>query len=182
MVTTALSTDVRTGDPGAKVIAGSTAPTGTDGVCWTSPQPFARVLADGGAAKYFDVYSRYPSVPRGTSTMDQRLSLRHSDHTVSLSNIGRLLWDLYTEAVRVDRSVRGNPHHYRTYAGSAGDVMFEARGGANAGVEVKAAVSLGARGTGRRIAQPTISRRLLRYVRAGFRARRPLRVALAPWT
>lgn len=107
MVTTALSADVRTGDPGAKVIAGSTAPTGTDSVCWTSPQSFARVLADGGAAKYFDVYSHYPSVPRGTSTMDPRLPPRHPDHTVSLSNIGRLLCDLYAEAVPPDRSVRG---------------------------------------------------------------------------
>ena len=107
MVTKALSTNVRTGDPGDKVIASSTAPTGTDGVCWTSPQSFARVPADGGAAKYFDVYSHYPSVPRGTSTMDPRLPLRHSDHTVSLSTIGRLLCDLYAKAVPPYRSVGG---------------------------------------------------------------------------
>jgi hypothetical protein len=39
--------------------------------------------------------------------MDPRLPPRHPDYTVSLSNIGRLLCNLYAKAVPPDRSVRG---------------------------------------------------------------------------
>ena len=87
----AFSAGVREGDSGAKVIAGATAPTGTNNVYWTSPQSFARVLAKGGAAKYFDVYSHHPYVPGGPYDMDPGLRPQHPDHTVSLSNIGTLL-------------------------------------------------------------------------------------------
>jgi hypothetical protein len=86
---------VRAGDPGAMVIAGSTAPTGAPtsdrSVFWTSPQSFARALAGAGAARYFDVYSHHPYVPGGSGNMDPGLPPADSSHTVSLSNIGTLL-------------------------------------------------------------------------------------------
>ena len=86
---------VRAGDPGAKVIAGSTAPTGqpagTENVYQTSPQSFARALAKAGAARYFDVYSHHPYVPGGSGDMDPGLSPTNPSHTVSLSNIATLL-------------------------------------------------------------------------------------------
>jgi hypothetical protein len=88
------SAGVRAGDPGpkgAKVIAGSTAPTGADDPWRTSPQSFARALATAGAAPYFDVYSHHPYVPGSSGSMDPALPPRDSAHTVSLSNIGTLL-------------------------------------------------------------------------------------------
>jgi hypothetical protein len=82
---------VRAGDPHAKVIAGSTAPTGANDIYRTSPQSFARALAAAGAARYFDVYSHHPYVPGGTTDMDPALPPQFPGNTVSLSNIGTLL-------------------------------------------------------------------------------------------
>ena len=88
------SAGVRAGDPGpegAKVIAGSTAPTGENDVYRTSPQSFASGLAKDGAAAYFDVYAHHPYVPGGTAHMDPGLQPADPTHTVSLSNIATLL-------------------------------------------------------------------------------------------
>jgi hypothetical protein len=85
------SAGVRAGDPGAEVIAGSTAPTGANDVYRTSPQSFALGLAKAGAAAYFDVYAHHPYVPGGTAHMDPGLPPANPTHTVSLSNIATLL-------------------------------------------------------------------------------------------
>ncbi len=86
---------VRAGDPGAKVIAGATAPTGapagTENAYQTSPQSFARALARAGAAAYFDIYSHHPYVPGGSRNMDPGLLPANPSHTVSLANIATLL-------------------------------------------------------------------------------------------
>ncbi len=82
---------MKAGDPAAKVIAGATAPTGTNSIYWTSPQTFARALKAAGGARYFSVYSHHPYVPGGPGDMDPRLPPQHPNHTVSLSNIGTLL-------------------------------------------------------------------------------------------
>jgi hypothetical protein len=87
----AFSAGVRADDPHAKVIAGSTAPTGDNDIFRTSPQSFARALAAAGAARYFDVYAHHPYVPGSSADMDPGLPPQFPLHTVSLSNIGTLL-------------------------------------------------------------------------------------------
>ena len=82
---------VRAGDPGAQVIAGSTAPTGTNDDYRTAPQTFAAELKALGAGAYFDVYAHHPYVPGGSGDMDPGLPPAFPLHTVSLSNIGTLL-------------------------------------------------------------------------------------------
>ena len=57
---------VQRGDPDMVVVAGATAPLGPNDRNRTSPQRFARFLADHGAAAYFDVYSHHPYTPGGS--------------------------------------------------------------------------------------------------------------------
>ena len=51
---------VKGADPYAVVIAGATAPRGTNDVYSTSPRTFATYLHDHGASRYFDAYSHHP--------------------------------------------------------------------------------------------------------------------------
>lgn len=87
----AFGAGVKAGDPGALVIAGSTAPSGSDDDFRTSPQTFAARLKAKGAGAYFDVYAHHPYVPGGAPDMDPGLPPQFPTHTVSLSNIGTLL-------------------------------------------------------------------------------------------
>jgi hypothetical protein len=87
----AFGAGVKAGDPGALVIAGSTAPTGTNDDYRTAPQTFAAELKALGAGAYFDVYAHHPYVPGGAADMDPGLPPMFPSHTVSLSNIGTLL-------------------------------------------------------------------------------------------
>ena len=87
----AFSAGVKAGDPGAKVIAGATAPTGTNSSTGRarsrSLAPSRRPAGRGTSS----VYSHHPYVPGGPGDMDPRLPPQHPNHTVSLSNIGTLL-------------------------------------------------------------------------------------------
>ena len=87
----AFGAGIRAGDPAARVIAGSTAPTGTNDVYRTAPQTFAAELKALGAGPWFDVYSHHPYVPGGTGDMDPGLPPQFPAHTVALSNIATLL-------------------------------------------------------------------------------------------
>jgi hypothetical protein len=78
--------------PGAKVLAGVTAPVGTNDRLRTSPQRFARLLKSFGAARYFDGYSHHPYMPANRTPMiAPEKPPRSPKSTVSLGNIKTLL-------------------------------------------------------------------------------------------
>jgi hypothetical protein len=87
----AFSQGVHAGDPGAKVIAGATAPMGRNDRYSTSPQRFATLLRNGGAARFFDVYSHHPYMTGGTKHPAPEASPPSPSRCVSLGNIGQLL-------------------------------------------------------------------------------------------
>jgi hypothetical protein len=88
---TAFSKGMRAGDPDALVIAGSTAPSGTNSSLSTSPQRFARLLKTMVKSSVFDAYSHHPYTVGGTSHIAPENKPRDPSHTVSLGNISTLL-------------------------------------------------------------------------------------------
>lgn len=82
---------VKRGDPDVLVVAGATAPLGTDDRARTSPQRFARFLADHGAARYFDVYSHHPYTPGGSLRVHPEAAPSGPSDTVTLQNLPTLL-------------------------------------------------------------------------------------------
>jgi len=87
----AFAAGVRAGDPDALVIAGATAPIGSNDIGRTSPLRFARLLAAAGAGAFFDVYSHHPYTPGGSVDLTPEAKPTDPTTTVSLGNIGSLL-------------------------------------------------------------------------------------------
>jgi hypothetical protein len=87
----AFSAGVRRGDASMLVVAGATAPVGSNDRNRTSPQRFARFLAGQGAAEYFDVYSHHPYTPGGTPDPDPEAAPADPLKTVTLRNLPTLL-------------------------------------------------------------------------------------------
>ena len=88
---TAFSKGIRTGDPEALVIAGGTAPTGSNNTLGTSPQRFATELKSMVKLSVFDAYSHHPYTVGGTSNTAPEALPRYPNLTVSLGNISTLL-------------------------------------------------------------------------------------------
>jgi len=74
-----------------KVVAGATAPLGTNDRYRTSPQKFARYLKTHRAASSFDVYSHHPYTPGGTAHPAPNRAPNDSSTTVTLYNLNTLL-------------------------------------------------------------------------------------------
>ena len=77
-----------------QVIAGATAPLGTNDRYATSPQQFARYLQTHHAASLFDVYSHHPYTPGGTVRPAPDQPPNNPATTVTLYNLSTLL-DLF---------------------------------------------------------------------------------------
>ena len=88
---TAFSKGIRAGDPQALVIAGATAPTGSNNNIGTSPQRFARELKTMVNLSVFDAYSHHPYTVGGTSNIAPEAMPHYPNLTVSLGNISTLL-------------------------------------------------------------------------------------------
>ena len=71
---------VQRGDADMLVVAGATGPLGPNDRNRTSPQRFARFLADHGAAAYFDVYSHHPYTPGGSLHPQPEAAAQRPDH------------------------------------------------------------------------------------------------------
>jgi hypothetical protein len=84
----AFDAGVKAADPSLVVIAGATAPQGSNDAGLTAPQRFASYLRDNNAAQYFDAYSHHP-YPYTGQAPDQLPP--DPTHAVMLSNIGTLL-------------------------------------------------------------------------------------------
>ncbi len=82
---------MRAGDPGALVVAGESSPTGENTRLRTSPQRFARLLRDAGAAADFDVYAHHPYPVAGNKNVAPGAMPRDPSQTVWLANLGTLL-------------------------------------------------------------------------------------------
>ncbi len=82
---------VQRGDPDVLVVAGATAPLGTNDRNRTSPQRFARYLADHGAAAYFDVYSHHPYTTGGSMHPEPEAAPGDTSLSVTLQNLPTLL-------------------------------------------------------------------------------------------
>jgi hypothetical protein len=87
----AFAAGVRAGDPAAKVVAGETAPSGSNTRLNTSPQRFAKALKSFGAASHFDVYSHHPYAIGGTKKIAPEDPPADPTRTVSLGNLKTLL-------------------------------------------------------------------------------------------
>jgi hypothetical protein len=85
------SQGIRAGDPDALVVAGSTAPGGSDDKFRSGPLQFARAFKASDTASYFDVYSHHPYTMGGNPNMDPAAPPVSPKDTVCLSNIGPLL-------------------------------------------------------------------------------------------
>jgi len=74
-----------------KVVAGATAPLGTNDRYRTSPQRFARYLKTHHAASSFDGYSHHPYTPGGTAHPAPNGAPNDTSTTVTLYNLNTLL-------------------------------------------------------------------------------------------
>lgn len=84
-------TGARRGQPGAVVIAGGTAPRGSNNEYSTSPQTFAKYLMDNKAGKYFNGYSHHPYTPSGSRNASPDQLPNNPSRCVTLGNLGTLL-------------------------------------------------------------------------------------------
>ncbi|HJW74086.1 MAG TPA: cellulase family glycosylhydrolase [Thermoleophilia bacterium] len=87
----AFSAGIRSGDPTAKVVAGSTAPSGSNNAYSTSPQRFARIVQKASVGDSFDVYSHHPYMTGGVKNVAPEQPPRDPSTAVALGNISTLL-------------------------------------------------------------------------------------------
>lgn len=87
----AFTRGVRSSGVRVPVIAGATAPVGTDDKLRTSPLTFARFLKKNGAASWFDAYSHHPYTPGGSVFRAPDKPPNDPRTTVTLYNLGSLL-------------------------------------------------------------------------------------------
>jgi hypothetical protein len=90
----AFSAGVRVGDPSARVVAGSTAPSGYNNAHSTTPQRFAKVIRQAGVGSVFDVYSHHPYMIGGGKAVAPEKPPHDPSTAVALGNISTLL-DLF---------------------------------------------------------------------------------------
>ena len=84
-------TGARRGQPRAVVIAGGTAPRGSNNEYSTSPQTFAKYLMDNKAGKYFTAYSHHPYTPSGSRNAAPDQLPNNPSRCVTLGNLKVLL-------------------------------------------------------------------------------------------
>jgi len=82
---------IKAGQPGAVVIAGATAPRGTNNATSTSPQRFARYIKDAKATKWFNAYSHHPYTPGGSRQAAPDRLPNNPSRCVTLANLDVLL-------------------------------------------------------------------------------------------
>jgi hypothetical protein len=82
---------VRAGASGDVVIAGATAPRGTNNSTSTAPQWFARYLKAAKATKWFDAYSHHPYTPGGSRHPAPDRLPNNPSRCVTLANLGALM-------------------------------------------------------------------------------------------
>jgi hypothetical protein len=87
----AYSAGVKSGQSGATVIAGATAPTGNASKGGTSPIVWAKFLSKKHAGRYFGAYSHHPYTVLGTRNPSPSALPNNPSRTVTLANIGTLL-------------------------------------------------------------------------------------------
>lgn len=83
-------TGVRRGQSGAVVIAGGTAPRGSNNEYSTSPQTFAKYLMDNKAGRYFNAYSHHPYTPSGSRNSSPDQLPNNPSRCVTLGNLSTL--------------------------------------------------------------------------------------------
>lgn len=81
---------VKSGNPGAVVIAGATAPRGRGDAESTPPQAFARYLEDHGVTDYMDAYSHHPYTPGGSTRIAPGEPPNNPDRAVTLGNLDQI--------------------------------------------------------------------------------------------
>jgi len=86
----AFGAGVHRGAGSATVIAGATAPRGSDDSYSTTPQTFARYLKSKGGASAFDAYSHHPYTPRGTRNGAPDQAPNNPKRCVTLANLSQL--------------------------------------------------------------------------------------------
>ncbi len=87
----AFSTAVRNVVPRPTVIAGATAPRGSNNEYGTSPQVFAKYLSDHDASRWFDAYSHHPYTPKGSRNASPSLPPNKPGSCVTLYNLPDLM-------------------------------------------------------------------------------------------
>jgi hypothetical protein len=85
------SPGIKAGDPDALVLAGVTAPLGTNDRYRTSPQRFAQAIKDAGVGDLFDAYSHHPYCIGGRKNVDPALPPANPATSVETGNIATLL-------------------------------------------------------------------------------------------
>ncbi len=92
------SRGISSGDPGARRLAGATAPRGYSASSslrlrrmMTSPQRFARTIKAARVEKLFDAYSHHPYTPGASRKNQPEAAPRDPSTTVNLRNLGALL-------------------------------------------------------------------------------------------
>jgi len=86
----AFGAGVHRGAGNATVIAGATAPRGSNDVYSTTPQDSARYLKSWGASSAFDAYSHHPYTPLGTRNGAPDQAPNNPARCVTLANLGQL--------------------------------------------------------------------------------------------
>jgi hypothetical protein len=84
-------TGARRGYSSSVVIAGGTAPRGSNNQYSTSPQTFAKYLMDNKAGKYFNAYSHHPYTPSGSRNASPDQPPNNPSRCVTLGNLSVLL-------------------------------------------------------------------------------------------
>ena len=85
------SPGIKAGDPDALVLAGATAPMGSNDRNRTSPQRFAQAIKAAGVGDLFDGYSHHPYCVGGRKNVDPALPPASPNYAVETGNIGVLL-------------------------------------------------------------------------------------------